>query len=293
MISILIPSYNVNVTPLVRSLEKQLSQIDQKAEIIVLDDASNYNYKLQNETISELPFVKYQYLSQNVGRFNIRLKLASLASYEWLLFIDGDSEIINDNFLSIYLNEKENNKDVITGGRIYTSKPPLDCLLRLHWKYGIVRENIQSNKTGFMTNNFMIRKEVFNQIHLSDTWDQYGHEDTAIGIALEKLNYRIITINNPVLHAQLEPSDVFLKKSEQALHNIPMLVQSLGSDIVAKHIKIYKWLLIIQQFRIGGIIEKIYYLLQNRIQKNLASCHPSLFYFDFYRIVYLFKTVMF
>ena len=84
-----------------------------------------------------------------------------------------------------------------------------------------------------------------------------------------------------MLHEQLETSEAFLKKSEQALHNIPLIVETYGSDEVANHIKIYKWYLIIQQLRIGGIIEKIYYLLQNRIQKNLTSCHPSLFYFDF------------
>ena len=293
MISILIPAYNLNVLDLVYSLEKQLSQIDGKGEIIILEDASNPEYKKQNESISSLPLVTYQYLSENAGRLKIREKLAALASYEWLLFIDGDSQIIKDDFLSTYLNAIPNNKTVITGGRIYKSEPPSDCSLRLHWKYGSTRENINTNKTGFMTNNFLIPKEIFNSIHLPDKWNQYGHEDTAIGIELQRMNYTITKIENPVLHAQLVSSDIFLKKSEQALQNIPLMVQTFGSDEVAMHIKIYKWYLIMQQLRIGGIIEKIYYLLQNRIQKNLASCHPYLFYYDFYRMVYLFKTVMF
>lgn len=293
MISILIPTYNLNVLDLVYSLEKQLYQLNEKAEIIVLDDGSLPEFKEQNESISHIPHVKYQHLSENAGRMKIREKLASLASYDWLLFIDGDSQIIKDNFLTTYLRAIQDNKTIITGGRVYQAKVPTDCSYRLHWKYGSIRENIHRNKTGFMTNNFMIRKEIFNQIHLPDGWDQYGHEDTAIGVVLKKLGYEITTINNPVLHAQLETSEVFLKKSEQALHNIPVMVQNFGSEEVARHIKMYKWYLIIQQLRIGGIIEKIYYLLQNRIQKNLASCQPSLFYFDFYRMVYLFKTVMF
>ena len=293
MISILIPCYNLNVLDLVYSLEKQLSQINEIGEIIVIDDASLPEFKKQNESISALPHVTYHQLGENVGRFKIRQKLAALASYDWLLFIDGDSQIIKDDFLLVYLNAVQDNNILITGGRIYSSKQPADCSLRLHWKYGSTRENIHSNKTGFMTNNFMIRKDVFNQIHFPHGWDQYGHEDTAIGIVLEGMNYKITRINNPVLHTQLETSDIFLKKSEKALQNIPLMVESFGSDEVAKHVKIYKWYLLIQQLRIGGIIEKIYYLLQNRIQKNLASCHPSLFYFDFYRMIYLFKNVMF
>ena len=293
MISILIPVYNVYVTDLVRSLDKQLSLIDTNGEIIVLDDASLPDYKKQNEIIAELPSVTYQYLPQNIGRLKIREKLAALAKNEWFLFIDGDSQIINDDFVSSYVNAIPNNKQVIKGGRIYQSKPPEDCSLRLHWKYGSDRENTLNNRAGFMTNNFLIPKEVFTQIHLPIELNQYGHEDTAIGIELKRMNYQVSSINNPVLHAQLETSEAFLKKSEQALHNIPLIVETYGSDEVAKHIKIYKWYLIIQQLGIGGIIEKVYYLLQTRIQRNLTSCHPSLFYFDFYRLIYLFKTVMF
>lgn len=292
MISILIPAYNVAVTELVHSLNKQLTLLNKGGEIIVLDDASLPEYKQVNEKITELKNVNYQYLTQNAGRARIREKLAAMATYEWLLFIDGDCQVSNDQFLNNYLNELPKNK-VITGGRIYQHQPPGDCSLRLHWKYGKKRENIFANRTGFMTNNFLIRKDLYNQLPLAAHWNQYGHEDTAMGIELEKMNIHVSIINNPVLHAQLESSEEFLKKSEQALQNIPLLVEQYGSDAVANHIKIYKWYLIIQQLRIGGIIEKIYYLMQNRIQKNLVSCYPSLFYFDFYRIVYLFKTVMF
>jgi glycosyltransferase involved in cell wall biosynthesis len=293
MISILIPAYNVLVTELVHSLKKQFTLLNKRGEIIVIDDASLPGYRQINEEINQLPNVKYQYLTQNTGRAKVREKLAALAIYDWLLFIDGDCVVQNDNFLSNYINELNNNNKVITGGRLYQHHPPENCSLRLHWKYGKKRENIFANRTGFMTNNFLIRKDLYDQLPLTSHWNQYGHEDTAMGIELEKMDINIITINNPVIHTQIETSEVFLKKSEQALQNIPLLVQQYGSDIVAKHIKIYKWYLIIQQLRIGGIIEKIYYFLQNHIQKNLASCYPSLFSFDFYRIVYLFKAVMF
>src|SRR6476659_9659441 len=127
MISILIPVYNLNVIDLVHSLEKQLSLIKERGEIIVLDDASLSDYKQQNQSIAELPHVTYQYLPENVGRLKIREKLAALATYDWLLFIDGDSQIIKDDFLSTYITAIQHNTHVVTGGRIYQSKAPVDC----------------------------------------------------------------------------------------------------------------------------------------------------------------------
>ncbi len=40
----------------------------------------------------------------------------------------------------------------------------------------------------------------------------YGHEDTFIGIELERKNIHTRHINNPVLHNRLETANAFIKK---------------------------------------------------------------------------------
>src|SRR6476620_9161439 len=135
MISILIPVFNTDVVPLVSALSTQVAQLRYPAEIIVMDDNSEEHWKQRNTQIQTFSNTHYIELPQNIGRFKIRSRLAAKARFEWLLFLDGDSEIIHSNFLANYIQTFSTAHDVMIGGRVYTEQPPQDCLLMLHWKY--------------------------------------------------------------------------------------------------------------------------------------------------------------
>jgi glycosyltransferase involved in cell wall biosynthesis len=187
MISILIPVYNQDVNNLVARLSAGLSHLQGEGEIIVMDDGSAPAFRLINEAIGKLPFVRYMPLEKNHGRARIRQLLAEAAAGEWLLFLDGDSEIPSDNFLANYYQAIVTNAGVIVGGRIYTTNPPQHCKVALHWKYGTHRESRQPGKKhqpAFMTNNFMIQARYFKQLTFDTGGEGYGHEDTWIGIQL-------------------------------------------------------------------------------------------------------------
>jgi glycosyltransferase involved in cell wall biosynthesis len=286
MISILIPVYNYDINTLVVSLSQQLTSLNITGEIIALDDASDKSFQHVNSAISTLPGVYYECLGENIGRIKIRQKLASIANHPWLLFLDADSEIINNHFIENYIKAVSDKVHVISGGRIYQKEKPSDCSRVLHWKYGKEREKIQKPGTGFMTNNFMIKKEVFERINFPTGWINYGHEDTAIGITLHQLNLNQVKIDNPVMHAQLETASDFILKSEQALRNIPLLVNQYGSKTVSRYIKIYHWAERVKKSGLKKIVEVYYSLIKKKIADNLNSCNPSLFYFDLYRMVY-------
>ncbi|HEY0067120.1 MAG TPA: glycosyltransferase, partial [Flavisolibacter sp.] len=213
MISILVPVFNHDVAALVQELSSQLSLLDQPSEIIVADDRSADEYRQRNRSLQGLPDVQYTELPQNLGRLHIRLHLASLARYEWLLFLDSDSRIISPSFIKNYLQSLDNASGVVTGGRVYEKNPPSDCRFMLHWKYGSTRENIFRQKTGFLTNNFCIRQDLLRQLSFNTPWQGYGHEDTWIGIQFEQLHAQVKIIQNPVLHDGLEPAGIFLQKS--------------------------------------------------------------------------------
>ena len=86
-------------------LQRQASQIEGLSyEIVVADDGSTDTEAMAaNEAINLLPHCRYIVRKENVGRAAIRNFLASIAAYDWLLFIDSGMSIGNDEFLKRYL----------------------------------------------------------------------------------------------------------------------------------------------------------------------------------------------
>jgi glycosyltransferase involved in cell wall biosynthesis len=284
MISILIPVFNTEISGLVNSLSRQLSLLNREGEIIILDDASADHYKTVNRLSASSAGVEYHELANNLGRIRIRQALAEKARYPWLLFIDGDSTIISEHFLSEYYRQVEQGRDLINGGRIYDDKKPSKCNEMLHWKYGREREAIAGSNTSFHTNNFCIRKKIFDQLTFEAGWEGYGHEDTWMGIQLEQSGIRTLYINNPVLHKVLETSEVFLQKSLNALENLRVLVTLYENVLVRKHVRLLDTYYKLKTAGLLGLVVKINRLLKKPIEKNLESCNPSLKVFDLYRL---------
>jgi glycosyltransferase involved in cell wall biosynthesis len=101
MITVCIPVYNSDVRTLVEALYEQSKKIKETIEIIVIDDGSNPAIKKLNAVFStKVIYIENQ---QNKGRASIRNQFLEFASQPFLLFIDGDSEVISPTFLSDYI----------------------------------------------------------------------------------------------------------------------------------------------------------------------------------------------
>ena len=283
MISILIPVFNFNVVSLVNELNRQLDQSNTPGEILVFDDFSSPPYHQLNSHITRFKNVVYKELDKNYGRSAIRKILASHAKYEWLLFLDSDSCILNNDFIERYISAFSQKFDVYVGGRIYPAEPR-ECNKKLHWKYGVKRESLKGHRTAFHSNNFCIKKEVFHQIDSTGFLKQYGHEDTWIGIELERLGKCIEYIDNSVEHIQVENTESFFKKTEQALQNLLFLSKAVDKETLARHVSLFKVYIFIKRTRLQFAVNLVWTILKARIFKNLNSCNPSLVFFDFYRL---------
>jgi len=145
MLSVLIPTYNYNVQPLVANIQQQCKLANLAFEVLVLDDASK-SFHQENEAINELEHCSYEILPQNIGRSAIRNLLAERACYDWLLFLDADVFPKSENFIETYLRAiQQDPKEVIYGGIVYQAdKPANDQLLR--WTYGNEREALAVEK---------------------------------------------------------------------------------------------------------------------------------------------------
>lgn len=287
MISILIPVYNTKVESLVQSLASQLVQSGLEGEIIVADDCSADEFRESNNIITSIPNVKYLTLQENIGRQKIRKYLAERANHRWLLFLDGDSIIINDQFIDNYLNALGDLGSVITGGRIYQKEKPTECTYTLHWLYGSKREAGESRTAAFMSNNFCISRDLFLELSPVKELSGYGHEDTWMGMELEQRGAVLRKIRNPVLHAGIETSDTYLRKSREALLNLLQLERQVAKDALRKHVRIYRYYHFVSAMNVSGLVAFFYRRFEKALLGNLHSCHPSLVLFDFYRLTQL------
>ena len=209
MRSILIPVYNFNCVTLVKELHEQCKLAGITFEIIILEDAST-QFLEPNSYLQQLgDFVKYDCLAQNIGRSSIRNLLAQKAQYPYLLFMDCDSAVVKNDYITSYT-KVLNSRKLLYGGRVYKDVPPKQKTLSLHWKFGRKREQslAKSRAThpyhSFMTNNFVIPKAIFQQIKFDENLTQYGHEDTLFGMELKARNIPILHLDNPLEHIGLE-----------------------------------------------------------------------------------------
>jgi glycosyltransferase involved in cell wall biosynthesis len=224
MLSILIPVYAYDVEALVHTLHQQASKLSQAWEIRLLDDASPTQWQVKNRRLAQLSGVHYQELPENVGRAKIRNLLCQQARYEYLLFLDSDSGVDHPHFLANYLAQLTPNR-VLCGGRSYLPQPP-KAPFYLHWWYGTQREvrpasiRRQHPYAGFMTNNFVVSKEVMLSIPFDETVTTYGHEDTLFGFQLQAAGIDIQHLDNPVLHIGLDEAANWLNKQRIAIQNL-------------------------------------------------------------------------
>ena len=287
MISILIPVYNVSVQSLVQELSRQIKITGVEGEIIVFDDFSSESVKQHNNSIKSLENVFYKELEKNYGRSAVRILLADSARYEWLLFIDSDSSIINKNFVTNYIHAFKNDIDIYVGGRVYPAVQPAACNKRLHWKYGTERESLRGNTNTLHTNNFSIRREVFQQLQFPVQLTGYGHEDTWMEIILEKNQKKIQFIDNPVLHDGLEDTPVYLEKTKNALKNLLALTKIFDEKTVRNKVNLFNLYFWQRELGLNKFIRSILEKRISRIETKLRSCNPSIFNFDLYRLYYL------
>ena len=176
-LSILIPTYNNVCFELVRSLQAQASLLsvsssDFKYEIIVADDGSTDKSTIEgNRLINTLPHCRYIEREKNVGRAAIRNFLAKEAEYPWLLFIDSNMNVINDEYLANY--QKEEESDVIYGGYQIKRDAETQEHLKYNLRYIFELAGVQNgdyrlrqiNPYGdFHTSNFIAQRSISHHV---------------------------------------------------------------------------------------------------------------------------------
>ena len=257
-------------------------------EIKVYDDCSSESPK-ENEHINLLSHASFTKLPKNIGRSAIRNKLAQDATNDTLLFLDADTKVIRDDFLTRYMAAINDSTEIIYGGITYQADPP-DKDEKLRWIYGMKREALvvserqKQSHLRFLTLNFLIKKSVFNTLKFNEEIPNLRHEDTLFALDSKKNKIDVAHIDNPVMHLGLESSEVFLRKSVEAVDALLHLVNERLID--PKDTSLSKkgeaW-----SGKFMGWCTSIFYkTFKKGMEKNLLSKNPSMGLFDMYRLGY-------
>lgn len=289
MISICIPIYNFDVSALITALKFQMEQTQLGCELLLIDDGSEEKFKGINR--SYIADCQYIELENNVGRAKIRNLFLEYATQPYLLFLDCDAIIDSPNFLQNYLDQLPLEPNIICGGRLYPKEKP-DKNRMLRWNYGVQCESqpsairsLHPNKS-FMTNNFLIEKELFASVPFEERLTQYGHEDTLFGYELSKRNISILHIENPVINGDIETNEDFLKKTEAGIQNLIQILIFTNYD--PKIINSIRLLKTYQRVKIlKPILKPIFSLINPILRNNLIKKGNSVMLFNLYKLGFI------
>jgi glycosyltransferase involved in cell wall biosynthesis len=293
MLSICIPVFEYDARNLVGTLWQQAQQLGMEVEVLVLEDGSRPG------TVRSYENARHEVLVQNIGRAAARNRLAQMAKFDWLLFIDADSGICQSDYLSTYIEKAKQGTLVCCGGTVYApTAPPAESL---RFAYGKAREERAATKRGkggfrpFTANNFLIKKSVFEKTKFNEALAKYGHEDTLFGLELQGQGIGIHHIHNPVQHLGLETNDVFLAKTEESIGNLVHILEgklATNERALVEQVRLLNTAERMKAWHIAPAYKRAFGMLQGLLKSHLSnSARPSMLLFDLYKLgIYLQKS---
>jgi len=292
MISVLIPIYNFNVAKLVKDLHAQLSYANVVFEIILGDDASTQQFN--NEKLTDLPFVTYFSLPENIGRAKIRNLLVEKANYPFLLFMDCDAAVSSSLYINNYIVEISRNiaPVCIIGGVAYRKQKP-NPKYYLRWFYGKKREStdadIRNQKPykSFTSFNAVFSKSIFEQVKFDESFSTYGNEDTFFGNQLRNTQIPVVHINNSLFHDGLDTNEEYLTKVETSIDNLISLLNAkkLDANFIQEN-RLLSTFFKCNSLKITPLLRVYYKFYLSKIKRKILK-KPSIFWLDVYKLGYL------
>ncbi len=289
MLSILIPTYNYNVYPLVKKLESQCLQTNIIFEIICVDDGSFSLLNEENQKINSHTNCLFIENKKNIGLSNNRNLLIDKAQYDYVLLIDADMLPEENSYISNYFERILKNQDVVFGGIKYFDNVP-DNEYYLRWIYGQKHESksvYNRNKEPYksiLNSNLLIKKSIVNDISFESSLKNYGYEDTLFAYNLKVKNISVKHINNPLIHNDKTTNKEYIEKTRLALNNLKLLFDN--KLIEKKFVTIGFVYNLLLKFSIDKFFIILYSKIRFTLEKNLLSNRPSLTLFKIYKLAY-------
>ena len=306
-LSILLPSYNNVCVSLVQVLQRQADALRGKLdkpfryEIIVADDGSTDAACIDaNRVIGDMLHCRYLRMEQNVGRAQIRNVLISESRGDYVLLIDSDLFLCDDNYLYKYATSTA---DVVYGGtRIggegfaMVDNEANTENLKGNLRYIYEKKAEPSHRAVFRqlrpnqeisVCNLYARRDIMEAHPFDSRFKAYGYEDVLFGKRLAESGIEVTHIDNPVLINEFEPNSVFVKKTEEAILTLCRFEQDLeGYSNLKTKVSTLGRYIPLSLFRLWHRIMK------NKEKRNLTGSKPSLLLFKLYKLGFFLENRM-
>ena len=298
-LSILLPSYNNVCVSLVQVLQRQADALRGKLdkpfryEIIVADDCSTDAACIDaNRVIGDMLHCRYLRMEQNVGRAQIRNVLISESRGDYVLLIDSDLFLCDDNYLYKYATSTA---DVVYGGTriggeglaMVDNKANTENL-KGNLRYIYEKKAEPSHRAAFRqlrpnqeisVCNLYARRDIMEAHPFDSRFKAYGYEDVLFGKRLAESGIEVTHIDNPVLINEFESNSVFVKKTEEAILTLCRFEQDLeGYSNLKTKVSTLGRYIPLSLFRLWHRIMK------NKEKRNLTGSKPSLLLFKLYKL---------
>lgn len=298
-LSILLPSYNNVCVSLVQALQRQADALRGKLdkpfryEIIVADDCSTDAACIDaNRVIGDMLHCRYLRMEQNVGRAQIRNVLISESRGDYVLLIDSDLFLCDDNYLYKYATSTA---DVVYGGTriggeglaMVDDEANIENL-KGNLRYIYEKKAEPSHRAAFRqlrpnqeisVCNLYARRDIMEAHPFDSRFKAYGYEDVLFGKRLAESGIEVTHIDNPVLINEFEPNSVFVKKTEEAILTLCRFEQDLeGYSNLKTKVSTLGRYIPLSLFRLWHRIMK------NKEKRNLTGSKPSLLLFKLYKL---------
>ena len=298
-LSILLPSYNNVCVSLVQVLQRQADALRGKLgkpfryEIIVADDGSTDAACIDaNRVIGDMLHCRYLRMEQNVGRAQIRNVLISESRGDYVLLIDSDLFLCDDNYLYKYATLTA---DVVYGGTRIGGKgfAMVDDEantenLKGNLRYIYEKKAEPSHRAAFRqlrpnqeisVCNLYARRDIMEAHPFDSRFKAYGYEDVLFGKRLAESGIEVTHIDNPVLINEFESNSVFVKKTEEAILTLCRFEQDLeGYSNLKTKVSTLGRYIPLSLFRLWHRIMK------NKEKRNLTGSKPNLLLFKLYKL---------
>lgn len=286
MFSILISVFNYDCRELVKELIHSCSLAGVDYEILIGNDCSTDTATIAAlKEIDDMPGCRVLSEPHNIGKAYMLYHLADAAVYPYLIIIDCDARVLNDDFIERY-KQAAVGHDVVSG-HVVVLKEALrkDNSLRYRYEFAAVKERQldyrrQHPYKNLCTINLLIKRSVFLATPFPKDCYQYGYEDTILGIDLEQMGVDILHIDNPLIHNNIDSNKSFIQKTHKALHVLVGL-----APFYQKRIRLSATALKLRRWRMLWLVQ-LWHRMFGALERRILLSHPTVLLFNIYKLGY-------